>query len=73
MFTDEVGLVIVCNAGEMTSHKNTGGLSNALTAILKSTMNTRPEAPADFPALPAMQKRVEILCTWHSDGLLWQA
>jgi hypothetical protein len=36
-------------------------------------MKTRPEAPEDFPVLPALQKLVETLCTWHGDAIQWQA
>ena len=51
---------------------NKGGLTNAFTAILTSTMNTSAEAPEDFPALPALHKLVERLRTRHSDALKWQ-
>jgi hypothetical protein len=47
-------------------------LNNALTAILKNTMNTSAAAPEDFPALPALQILVETLQTRHSDAITWQ-
>jgi hypothetical protein len=35
-------------------------------------MNTSAEAPEDFPALPALQKRLETLHTRHRDAIEWQ-
>jgi hypothetical protein len=35
-------------------------------------MNTSAEAPECFPALPALQKLVEMLRAWHSDAIQWQ-
>jgi hypothetical protein len=73
IFTGEVSPVIIRYADLNDFSLNQGGLTSALTAILSSTMNTRPEAPEDFPVLPALQKLVETLCTWHGDAVKWQA
>jgi hypothetical protein len=47
-------------------------LTNALTAILMSTMNTSTEAPKDVPVSPALQKLLQTLRTRHSDAIKWQ-